>query len=331
MALDDATTAFLAQMAESGRTPLHEMTPMEARGLGVALSEMYGPGPEVGSVTDDAVPVDGGRIGVRILTPRGPARAVLVYYHGGGWVIGSLDEYDTLARQLVDRTGAAVVLVDYRLAPEHRFPAAADDAWAALRWVDERRQRIAGARVPLIVAGDSAGGNLSAVVAQKAVAAGGPDIALQVLVYPVTDADVDNASYLDPENQLMLSRESMIWFWDHYAPDPADRKDPAASPLRAPDLSGLPPAVVLTAEHDVLRDEGEAYADRLEQAGVPVRRRMFAGQMHGFFQMVNVLPGAADGLAHVATEIDRAINRAINRAIDGATGGPVATGTTAAR
>jgi acetyl esterase len=305
MALDEATTVFLTQMAESGHKPLHEMTPMEARGLGATLKEMYGPGPEVGEVTDDTVPVNGGEIGIRTFTPHGGARAVLVYYHGGGWVIGAIDEYDTLARQLVDRTGAAVVLVDYRLAPENRFPTAVEDAWAALRWIDERRGRIAGGAVPLIVAGDSAGGNLSAVVAQRAKAAGGPDIALQVLVYPVTDADLDNASYVDPENQLMLSRDSMIWFWDHYVPEQADRKHPDASPLQAPELSGLPPAVVLTAEHDVLRDEGEAYADRLEQSGVPVRRRRFAGQMHGFFQMVNLLPGAADGIDYVAAEIDR--------------------------
>ncbi len=305
MALDEATTVFLTQMAESGHKPLHEMTPMEARGLGTTLKEMYGPGPEVGEVTDDTVPVNGGEIGIRTFTPHGGARAVLVYYHGGGWVIGAIDEYDTLARQLVDRTGAAVALVDYRLAPENRFPTAVEDAWAALRWIDERRGRIAGGAVPLIVAGDSAGGNLSAVVAQRAKAAGGPDIALQVLVYPVTDADLDNASYVDPENQLMLSRDSMIWFWDHYVPEQADRKHPDASPLQAPEVSGLPPAVVLTAEHDVLRDEGEAYADRLEQSGVPVRRRRFAGQMHGFFQMVNLLPGAADGIDYVAAEIDR--------------------------
>jgi acetyl esterase len=304
MALDEATAAFLSQMAESGMKPLHEMTPMEARGLGAALLEMYGPGPEVARVVDHTVPVEGGQIGVRILAPDNP-RATIVYYHGGGWVIGALDEFDTLARRMVQRTGAAVVLVDYRLAPEHRYPTAAEDAWAALRWIDAHLEDLAGGRVPLIVAGDSAGGNLSAIVAQRATLEGGPEIALQVLVYPVTDADLDTASYRDPENQLMLTRESMVWFWDHYAPDPEARRSPDASPLQAADLSGLPPAVVLTAEHDVLRDEGEAYADRLEQAGVPVRRRRFDGQMHGFFTMVNLLPGAAAGLAYVAGEIDR--------------------------
>ncbi|GEL17265.1 alpha/beta hydrolase [Pseudonocardia asaccharolytica] len=303
MALDEATTAFLSQMAESGMKPLHEMTPTEARGLGATLREMYGAGPEVARVVNETVRVDGGDIAVRILAPEKP-RAMIVYYHGGGWVIGALDEFETLARQIVQRTGAAVALVDYRLAPEHRYPTAVEDARAALRWtrahLDEQGQTL-----PLIVAGDSAGGNLAAIVAQRAKAEGGPEISLQVLVYPVTDADVDNASYRDPENQLMLTRDSMIWFWDHYAPDTASRQHPDACPIKAEDLSGLPPAVVLTAEHDVLRDEGEAYADALEKAGVPVRRRRFAGQMHGFFTMVNVLPGAAAGLAYVAEEIDR--------------------------
>ena len=301
MALDEATATFLSQMAESGMKPLHEMTPMEARGLGAALLEMYGPGPEVARVVDDTVPVEGGQIGVRVLAPDNP-RAAIVYYHGGGWVIGALDEFDTLARRIVQRTGAAVVLVDYRLAPEHRYPTAAEDAWAALQWTTAHLDEH-GMTLPLIVAGDSAGGNLATIVARRAVEEGGPEISLQVLVYPVTDADLDNASYVDPQNQLMLSRDSMIWFWDHYAPDPASRKNPDASPLQAVDLSGLPPAVVLTAEHDVLRDEGEAYAEKLRAAGVPVVHRRFAGQMHGFFTLL-VLPGAAAALEYVGEQVD---------------------------
>ena len=301
MALDEATSAFLAQMAESGMPPLHEMSPTEARGLGSALLEMYGPGPEVGAVEDHAVPVDGGSITVRSFAPRTDPRAVIVYYHGGGWVIGALDEFDALARRLVDRTGALVLLVDYRLAPEHRYPTAAEDSWAALRWAETRRAELG---VPLVVAGDSAGGNLSAIVVQRAKAEGGPAIAAQVLVYPVTDADVDTASYTDPANQLLLSRDAMIWFWDHYAPDASTRANPDASPLQASDLSGLPPAIVLTAEHDPLRDEGEAYAEKLRAAGVPVVHRRFDGQMHGFFTMVNVLPGAAAGMDFVVEQLE---------------------------
>jgi acetyl esterase len=153
--------------------------------------------------------------------------------------------------------------------------------------------------------GDSAGGNLSAVVAQKARDAGGPELAAQVLIYPVTDADLDNATYTDPENQLMLTRDAMIWFWDHYAPDKASRANPDASPLQAASLTGLAPAIVLTAEHDVLREEGEAYAERLREAGVPVELRRFPGQMHGFFTMVNLLPGSADAIAYVTEQLGR--------------------------
>jgi acetyl esterase len=304
MALDDATSAFLAQMAASGGKALHEMTPEEARGLGQVLRDLYGPGPEMKQVRDVRVPVGGGDIAVRVLTPTESPRGVLVYYHGGGWVIGAIDEFDTLGRVLAERTGMTTLLVDYRLAPEHRYPTAVDDSWAALQWVAANRAELAPAGGPLVVCGDSAGGNISAVLAQRAKAAGGPSIDLQVLVYPVTDADFENESYTDPENQLMLSRDSMIWFWDHYAPDPTARAEPDASPIKTADLSGLPPAVVLTAEHDVLRDEGEAYARRLAWAGVPVTHRRFDGQMHGFFTMVNVLPGSADAIDHVVAAID---------------------------
>jgi acetyl esterase len=180
---------------------------------------------------------------------------------------------------------------------------AADDSEAALRWTADHLTEIAGRPVPLIVAGDSAGGNLAAVAARRARSAGSPPIALQVLIYPVTDCNLDTTSYADPDNQLLLTRQSMAWFWDHYTPDPQARIHPDAAPLRAPDLSGLPPAVILTAEHDVLRDEGELYATRLIKAGVPVRHQRFAGQMHGFFTMAEILPGSDDGIEFVASAI----------------------------
>jgi acetyl esterase len=303
MALDRATTDFLTQMAAAGARPLHEMTPAEARGLGAALGELYGAGPAVAATEDVAVPVAGGEITVRVLRPTAAPRGVLVYLHGGGWVLGALGEFDTLGRVLATRTGFTTLLVDYRLAPEHRYPTAVDDAWAALGWADAHRAALAPAGGPLVVAGDSAGGNLTAVLARRARDAGGPAVDLQVLVYPVTDADLTTPSYTDPANQLMLTREAMAWFWDHYAPDPATRTGPDAAPLRVPDLAGLPPAVVLTAEHDVLRDEGEAYARRLAWAGVPVTHRRFAGQMHGFFTLVGVLPGHAEGVDHVVAAI----------------------------
>jgi acetyl esterase len=306
MALDEATTALLTQLAESGTKPLHEMTPAEARALTAALGDMYGPGPEVHRATDTSAPApDGYAIPLRVLVPHERPRGVIVYYHGGGWVIGALPEFETLGRTLAVRTGCAVVLVDYRMAPENRYPAAADDSWIALRWIDTHLEEIAGARVPLVVAGDSAGGNLATITAIKARDAGGPPIAMQVLVYPVTDCDLDNATYVDPQNQLLLTRESMIWFWNHYAPLLTARQNVDACPAKAADLSGLPPAVVLTAEHDVLRQEGEAYADALRAAGVEVRSKRFAGQMHGFFTMVNVLPGSAEGIEYVAEAVDR--------------------------
>ncbi len=304
MALDEATAGFLAQLAESGVKPLPELTPEEARGVGALLWDLIGPGPDVDKSYDVELQTsDGDRFAVRVLVPAGDIRAVVVYYHGGGWVIGDINEYDSLARTLATSLHAAVVNVDYRLAPEHRYPAAVDDAWTALTWAADQMTEIAGGPVPLIVMGDSAGGNLSAVVAQKARDAGGPELAAQVLIYPVTDADLDNGTYTDPENQLMLTRESMIWFWDHYAPDPASRAQPAASPFQAASLAGLAPAIVLTAEHDVLREEGEAYAERMRAAGVPVEHRRFAGQMHGFFTMVNLLPGSADGIAYLTEQL----------------------------
>jgi acetyl esterase len=307
MALDEATTQLLSQMAEGGAKPLHEMTVEEARALAGSLNEAYGPGPEMRKVEQGRVLVSGGVVPIRWLVPNDRPRGVIVYYHGGGWVIGGIDDVDALGRHLAARTGCVVALVDYRLAPEYRFPTAVDDAWAALRWVDQHREDLAGARVPLIVAGDSAGGNLAAVMAQRAKAADGPPIALQVLVYPVTDSDFTTTSYLSAENQLLLTRDAMIWFWDHYAPDELVRIHPDASPLRNPELSFLPPAVILTAEHDVLRDEGEVYATVLLKAGVPVQHRRFEGQMHGFFPMVNLLPGSATGIEYVVERIGESL------------------------
>jgi acetyl esterase len=304
MALDQATAALLEELAASGLAPLQELTPAEARGRMAALRGDGPPGPDMTAVRATRVVASGGFVPLRVLVPTGQPRGVIVYYHGGGWVIGGLDDYDKLGRLLAWRTGCTMVLVDYRLAPEYRFPTAVDDSWAALRWADQHRGELAGEQAPLIVAGDSAGGNLAAIMAMRARAAAGPPIALQVLVYPVTDCDLESTSYRDPANQLMLSRDSMVWFWDHYVPDPDARLHPDAAPLRSANFADLPPAVILTAEHDVLRDEGELYATRLMKAGVPVSHRRFAGQMHGFFNLHDVLPGAADGLDYVTAAIE---------------------------
>ena len=308
MALESATVRFLKLLAEGDGKPLHECTPDEARAFGSKLSELAGPAPAMQRVEERTIEGSDGQARLRILVPIQNPIGVLVYYHGGGWVLGSIDEYDTVARKLAERTSCAVVLVEYRLAPEHRYPAAVDDSYAALEWVGKHLSDIAGQEAPLIVAGDSAGGTLAAVMAIRARDDGGPSIALQVLIYPVTDADCDRPSYTDPENSLLLTRDGMIWFWDHYLPESSRRTEPNASPLHAEDLSGLPPAVILTAEHDVLRDEGEAYAARLREAGVPVDLQRYAGQMHGFFTLL-MLPGSELGFQQVVKAVKACIVR----------------------
>ena len=217
MALDQASVAWLEQARSTGFPPVYQLAPAQARENSAALRRQRqpGPGPEMARVEEARVPVAGGSVPVRILVPAGQPRAVIVYYHGGGWVLGSVDESDLLGRALAERTGCAVVLAGYRLAPEYRYPTAVDDSRAALDWTVAHRAGIAGGPVPVVVAGDSAGGNLAAVVARRARDLGRPPIALQVLVYPVTDCDLRTTSYTDPANQLILSAQSMVWFWDH--------------------------------------------------------------------------------------------------------------------
>ncbi|MFB7715930.1 alpha/beta hydrolase fold domain-containing protein [Nocardia sp. NPDC056100] len=303
MELDAHTTEFLRRLEESGRTPLHESTPEQARARNAALTALLGGGPRMATVRDTHIDVQGGSIAVRILRPVTDPAGVIVYYHGGGWVIGDLNGFDTLARQVAARTGCTVVLVDYRLAPEYPYPIPVEDSWAALLWVERHRDVLAVDRAPLIVMGDSAGGNLAAVMTQRARDRGGPHIDHQVLIYPITDADFDRASYTAAANQLMVDRAAMAWFFDHYTGDREVRFDPAVSPLRAQDFSGLPSATVLLASHDPLHDEGRAYAAALAAAGVAVRIETAEGQMHGFFHMVGLLPGAQSGLAFVTEQI----------------------------
>jgi acetyl esterase len=288
---------------------LSQLSVAQARRL-YSTSEPAQPGP----VNELLVAVAGGRIPVRILTPPGRPGAVIVYFHGGGWVLGGLDESGPVARAIASHCGATVVNVGYRLAPEYRYPTATEDAWSALRWVAEHLEEIAGERLPLIVAGEGAGGNLAAVVARRSAeraagpAAGpaaSPAVDLQILICPITDCDFDSLSYTDPANQPQLDRDAMIWSWDHYAPDIRARSHPDASPLQAVFLSGLPPAVILTAEHDVLRDDGELYATRLVQAGVEVDHRRFTGQPHGFFSQPAAQPAHQEGLDYVASAVAR--------------------------
>ena len=295
---------LLAGKAAAGGPPMWELTPEEGRAVVAANAAVIGAGPFVASVRDVVIPGQAGEIPARVYSPAADAPGVVVYYHGGGWVLGSVDEWDASVRALAVASGCDVLSVDYRLAPEHVFPAAVDDAYDALIWA---AGTLADGR-PLVVAGDSAGGNLAAVCALRARDTGGPSLALQLLVYPVTDHDLDRKSYHQYDGtELVLNRRDMTWFWEHYAPDPAARANPYASPLRASDLSGLPPAYVVTAEHDPLRDEVFAYADRLRAAGVPVEHRHYGEEIHAFFTFVNLL----DDADKAASEAGAAIRAAV--------------------
>jgi acetyl esterase len=264
----------------------------------------------VGTVEDRSIPgaPGGPEIPVRIYWPHagGNRLPLVVYFHGGGWVIGGLDSHDPLCRALANEVGAVVLSVDYRLAPEHRFPAAAEDAYAATAWVHAHAAELGAAPSRLVVAGDSAGGNLAAVVPLMARDRGGPPLHMQVLVYPVIDCARDTASYRDNAEGYFLTAAHMRWYWEQYL-GAADGTHPYASPLRARDLSGLPPAYVVTAEFDPLRDEGEAYAQRLRDAGVPVTLRRYDGMFHGFFSLADLLPAARAANAEVFTALRDAV------------------------
>jgi acetyl esterase len=295
--------------AASGAPPLWELTPGEARAGVEANNATIPAGPDVESVRDIVIPSQAGGMPARVYSPSSSAPGLVVYYHGGGWVLGSLDGWDASVRSLAIASGCDVVSVDYRLAPEHVFPAAADDAYHAVVWAASRAGLAHGR--PVVVAGDSAGGNLAAVTALRARDFGGPPIALQVLVYPVVDCDLDRRSYREYDgDELILNRRDMVWFWDRYTPDAAARVNPYASPLRASSLSGLPPAYVVTAEHDPLRDEGFAYADRLRVARVPVEHRHFGSQIHAFFTFTGVLDDADKAVSDAGKAIRSAVGAA---------------------
>ena len=297
-------------LAASEFGPVHGLTPAQAREQYERMVQARGIAPApVGAVEDRAIPGAAGDLPVRIYRPDADAGDLpaLIYYHGGGHVIGNLDTHDAVARNLCNGAGCVVVSVDYRLAPEHRFPAAAEDAFAAVRWCAAHGPEIGIDSQRMAVGGDSAGGNLAAVAALTARDAGGPAIRLQVLVYPVTDYACDTQSYRTyGDGYGMLDAQSMRWFRDHYLRDEADRLDWRAAPLRAEDCSGLPPALVLTAQCDVLHDEGEAYAQRLRAAGVDVDHRDCEGMIHGFFAMAPMVDGAVRAQALVCRALRRA-------------------------
>ena len=295
MTLSSETAALMAEFAKSEGVPLEQMSVSEARILSENLTALGSPAVPLAKSEDVQLPVADGEILVRILTPMGTPAGVLFFIHGGGWVIGSVAEWTALGTQLAQACNCIVVLPDYRLAPEHAFPVPVEDCWAALRWTAQTFD------LPLIVGGDSAGGNLAAVMALRARDYGGPALAGQVLIYPVTDYDPARPSFTAPDNQQILTAPGMLWFWDHYIASPKARLDPDASPLRAKSLQGLPPAFVLIAEHDVLHDEGAAYAERLKTSGNVLTRVDFDGETHGFLALGNVLPAAGRAVNQIGT------------------------------
>ncbi|HJN88567.1 MAG: alpha/beta hydrolase [Dehalococcoidia bacterium] len=284
MPLDQQARRVLDQLAALGLPPNHTVSPQQAR---INMnSRPQSAGPEVARVEDRAIPGPGPDVPVRIYTPdgRGPF-PVLVWFHGGGWVVGDLDTADGTARRLTAQTGCVVVSVDYRLAPEARFPAAAEDCYAVTQWVATNAAGIDADPGRIAVGGDSSGGNLAAVVSLMARDRGVSPPVFQLLVYPVIARDFDTGSYRQNGEGYGITRDSMKWYWDLYLTEDADASNPYAAPLLANDLSGLPPALVITAEFDPLCDEGEAYAQRLQEAGVAVTYSRYDGMIHGFFGM----------------------------------------------
>lgn len=293
MPLDPMYKAILEQLAAAGGPALTDMSPTDSRAWYRSMQPLV-PELTVGSVEDRRIPAPGGELLLRIYRPEGAGPfPVVMNFHGGGWVIGDVDTADGQCRAMCRRACVLVVSVDYRLAPEHRFPAAAEDCYAATVWAAANASALGGDPSRLAVAGDSAGGNLAAVIALMARDRNGPKVAFQLLVYPVTNARFDTPSYADNGDGYMLTKAAMIWFWDQYAPAATDRAHAYASPLQAPSLIGLPPAYVMTAEYDPLRDEGEDYATRLIKAGVPTQCERFPGLIHGFFAQSQLVPAAS--------------------------------------
>lgn len=304
MPLDPQAKAFLDQAAASGAPPFSQMTVQQARDALGMLFAPKGPREPVKSVEDRVVNAGGVKLPVRIYTPEGKGPLpILVFFHGGGWVVGNCESHDTPCRSLANGTGCIVVSVDYRLAPEHKFPAPAEDCYAATKWAALNAAGFGGDPKRIAVGGDSAGGNLAAAVAQMATDRGAPTLAFQLLIYPVTDYSYGTASYRNNAEGYLLTKDSMQWFWNHYLQNENDGQNPYASPLRGQRLSNLPPALVITAEFDPLRDEGEAYATKMKQAGVSVVHTDYKGMIHGFFSFADIMDQGKQAVKEACSQL----------------------------
>jgi acetyl esterase len=305
MPLDPQAQQVLEQTAALGLPPNHLVSPSQAR-INMK-SRPRAAGPEVAKVEDRLIPGPGVDIPVRIYTPTGSGPfPVLVWFHGGGWVVGDLETTDPTARHLTVGANCVVISVDYRLAPETKFPGAVDDSYAATVWAAQQAPRLSGDSGKIEVGGDSAGGNLAAAVALMARDRDGLSLAFQLLVYPVTARDFGTVSYRQNAEGYGLNLDGMRWYWDLYLQSPADASNPYAAPLVAENLKGLPPALVITAEYDPLCDEGEAYAKRLQDAGVATTCRRYDGMIHGFFGMTAVVDKGKQAVAEACAALRQA-------------------------
>jgi acetyl esterase len=309
--LAPAAAEILASSVASDRPNAHLLPVEEARRNFDADFAAVGPGEDVAEVREHRVTVDGGEIAVREFRPVPGTLPAVVYFHGGGWLLGSLDSHQSVCRALANASGAAVFTVDYRRGPESRFPVAPEDCYAATAWVRREASALEVDPDRIAVAGDSAGGNLATVVALLARDRGGPRLTAQVLAYPVTTTDLDRGFDLDYEG-FFLYRDEMQWHQDNYLSSPRERTDSLVSPLEHADLAGLPPALVLTAQCDPLHAQGEMYAAALERAGVPVEYRQYAGMVHGFFQLPTVFDEGADAIRLAAGALRRSFGEEVS-------------------
>jgi acetyl esterase len=306
--LDPQARDFLRMLGSTGRPPLSSLTPAEARIANNRLTSLCaGPVLPMARVDDRTIPGPRGPIPIRIYVPAEapPSAPVLVYFHGGGFVIGDLAMVDEVCRRLAAGAACIVVSVEYRLAPEHRYPAPREDAYAATVWVAREAASFGGDPRRIAVGGDSAGGTLATVVALVARDSRGPSLAFQLLVYPGSDRDMTRPSMIEFGRDYLLTADTMAWFWRNHYDGPRDRVDPYLAPLEAGDLAGLPPALVITAGFDPLRDGGELYAERLRAAGVPTELVRYDGMIHGFFVFPSVFDKATEAISLASAALAR--------------------------
>lgn len=311
MPLDPEAQALLDAMEAQGLPPFEEMSVPQARDVVTAFRDLQGEPQEVAQVHDVLADGPAGQLPVRVYVPEGNgALPLLVYFHGGGWVIGNVEVADRPCRALANATGCVVASVEYRLAPETQFPGPLDDCYAATKWLAEHAGDFGADPARVGVAGDSAGGNLAAAVTLVAKEKSEPRLDYQLLMYPVTapEKSSPHASYEENADGYLLTRKSMEWFWNMYVPSETQQTNPHASPLHAPDLSGLPQALVVTCEFDPLRDEGAAYASALEEAGVPVKSLRYEGQIHGIFWMGGAISCAQEMMSAIGEHVRQTLS-----------------------